>query len=118
MSSYRTRHRLPVYTSIASALKVLVATVEHAPRTGLPRVFKSARITANNRTPMLTTQPKQSTGFDLEQRVAGFASRAIAVCEALPNRTGAAHIKDQLFRSSTSVAANYASLMLSGWLCQ
>ena len=40
--------------------------------------------------------------------MAEFASRAIAVCEALPNRTGAAHIKDQLFRSSTSVAANYA----------
>ena len=49
-----------------------------------------------------------SIEFNLEQRVAEFASRAISVCEALPNRTGAAHIKDQLFRSSTSVAANYA----------
>ena len=48
------------------------------------------------------------TEFNLEQRVAEFASRTISVCEALPNRTGAAHIKDQLFRSSTSVAANYA----------
>ena len=57
---------------------------------------------------MMATQTKQSTGFDLERRVAEFASRAIAVCEALPNRIGAAHIKDQLFRSSTSVAANYA----------
>lgn len=56
----------------------------------------------------MTTQSNRSTEFDLEQRVAEFASRAIAVCEALPNRTGAAHIKDQLFRSSTSVAANYA----------
>jgi four helix bundle protein len=56
----------------------------------------------------MTTSSKRSTEFDLEQRVAEFASRAIAVCEALPNRTGAAHIKDQLFRSSTSVAANYA----------
>ncbi len=56
----------------------------------------------------MTTQSKRSTEFDLEQRVAEFASRAISVCEALPNRTGAAHIKDQLFRSSTSVAANYA----------
>ena len=56
----------------------------------------------------MTTQSKRSTEFDLEQRVAEFASRAIAVCEALPNRTGAAYIKDQLFRSSTSVAANYA----------
>ena len=46
--------------------------------------------------------------FDLEERVASFASRVIAVCEALPPKTGSAHIKDQIFRSSTSVAANYA----------
>lgn len=44
----------------------------------------------------------------LEERVASFAARMIAVCEALPNRVGAAHLRDQLFRSSTSVAANYA----------
>ena len=46
--------------------------------------------------------------FDLETRVAKYASRVIGVCDALPARTGAAHIRDQLFRSSTSVAANYA----------
>lgn len=46
--------------------------------------------------------------FDLEERVANFASRIIAVCDALPTKTGSAHIKDQIFRSSTSVAANYA----------
>ncbi len=46
--------------------------------------------------------------FDLEDRVSGFAARAISVCEALPSKTGAAHIRDQLFRCSTSVAANYA----------
>ena len=46
--------------------------------------------------------------FDLELRVATFASRVISVCEALPSRTGAGHLRDQLFRSSTSVAANYA----------
>ena len=46
--------------------------------------------------------------FDLEERVAGFASRAIGVCEALPPKTGSAHLRDQLFRSATSVAANYA----------
>lgn len=46
--------------------------------------------------------------FDLELRVATFASRFISVCDALPSRTGAGHLRDQLFRSSTSVAANYA----------
>lgn len=46
--------------------------------------------------------------FDLEERVAGFAARAIGVCEALPPKTGSAHLRDQLFRSATSVAANYA----------
>ena len=46
--------------------------------------------------------------FDLERRVAEFAARAISVCEALPSKTGASHIRDQLFRCSTSVAANYA----------
>ena len=45
--------------------------------------------------------------FDLEKRVAAFAARVISVCEALPKRTGAGHLQDQLFRSSTSVAANY-----------
>ena len=46
--------------------------------------------------------------FDLEQRVAQYAARAISVCEALPSRVGASHLQDQLFRSATSVAANYA----------
>jgi len=45
---------------------------------------------------------------DLEMRVAQFAARAITVCEALPKRIGSEHLQDQLFRSSTSVAANYA----------
>ena len=46
--------------------------------------------------------------YNLEDRVASFAARVIAVCEALPARIGSAHLKDQLFRSATSVAANYA----------
>lgn len=46
--------------------------------------------------------------FNLEPRVAQFAARMISVCEALPQRTGSAHLQDQLFRSATSVAANYA----------
>ena len=44
----------------------------------------------------------------LEERVAQFAARAITVCEALPDKMGSEHLRDQLFRSATSVAANYA----------
>ena len=51
---------------------------------------------------------KTTPAFDLEARVAGFAARAISVCEDLPQKTGSAHLRDQLFRSATSVAANYA----------
>ena len=40
--------------------------------------------------------------------MAQFAARAISVCEALPDRMGSEHLRDQLFRSSTSEAANYA----------
>ncbi len=60
---------------------------------------------------MSTIDTNDNTGhgqYDLERRVADFAARTISVCDALPNRLGALHIKDQLFRSSTSVAANYA----------
>lgn len=46
--------------------------------------------------------------IDIEHRVADFAARVIAVCECLPNRVGSRHLQDQLFRSATSVAANYA----------
>ena len=46
--------------------------------------------------------------IDLEQRVADFAARVITVCESLPDRMGSRHLQDQLFRSATSVAANYA----------
>ena len=45
---------------------------------------------------------------DLESRIAEFAARAICVCEAMPKRIGSSHLQDQLFRSATSVAANYA----------
>ena len=45
---------------------------------------------------------------DLESRIAEFAARAIGVCEAMPKRIGSSHLQDQLFRSATSVAANYA----------
>ena len=46
--------------------------------------------------------------IDLEQREADFAARVIGVCEKLPDRMGSRHLQDQLFRSATSVVANYA----------
>ena len=46
---------------------------------------------------------------ELEDRITKFAARCVKVCEALPvKRIGSANFSDQLFRSSTSVAANYA----------
>lgn len=48
-------------------------------------------------------------GFNLERRVADFAARCLDVCEVLPRgRVGVANFKDQLSRSATAVAANYA----------
>ena len=48
-------------------------------------------------------------GYNLERRVADFAARCLDVCEALPRgRVGVANFKDQLSRSATAVAANYA----------
>ena len=45
----------------------------------------------------------------LEERVPLFAARCVNVCEAIPaKRLKAGHFKDQLFRSATSVSANYA----------
>ena len=46
---------------------------------------------------------------ELEDRITKFAARCVKVCEALPaKRIGSANLSDQLFRSATSVAANYS----------
>ena len=50
-----------------------------------------------------------SRNVELEDRMTKFAARCVKVCEALPpKRIGSMSFADQLFRSSTSVAANYA----------
>ena len=47
--------------------------------------------------------------IELEDRIVAFAARCVRVCSALPVKNiGSASFADQLFRSSTSVAANYA----------
>lgn len=47
-------------------------------------------------------------GDDIEARLIAFAVRIIRVCEALPSKAAAWHIRGQLLRSGTSPAANYA----------
>ncbi len=47
--------------------------------------------------------------IELEGRIVKFAARCIKVCAALPAKAvGSAGLADQMFRSSTSIAANYA----------
>jgi len=47
--------------------------------------------------------------LELEDRVVTFAARCVKVCAALPMKNvGSANFADQLFRASTSIAANYA----------
>ena len=46
---------------------------------------------------------------ELEDRIVRFAARCIKACGVLPARKiGSSGLSDQLFRSATSVAANYA----------
>ena len=46
---------------------------------------------------------------DLEDRIVKFASRCIKACAALPiKRIGSSSLADRIFRSATSIAANYA----------
>ena len=47
--------------------------------------------------------------MELEDRIVRFAARCVKVCAALPEKAvGSASFADQLFRSSTGIAANYA----------
>lgn len=46
---------------------------------------------------------------NLEDRIISFAARCVKVCGSLPmKKVGSVSFADQLFRSSTSIAANYA----------
>ena len=47
-------------------------------------------------------------GDDIEERLIDFAIRIIQVCNALSNSTTELHIKQQLIRSGTAPAPNYA----------
>ena len=45
------------------------------------------------------------------ERTRAFALRVYKLCGSLPNSPGAWHMRDQLFRCATSVAANYRAAL-------
>ena len=47
-------------------------------------------------------------GIDIEERLILFASATMDLCDALPSTYAGKHIANQLMRSSTSAAPNYA----------
>jgi len=47
-------------------------------------------------------------GDDIEERLVGFAVRVLRMCERLPKSAEGTHIANQLLRSGTAGAPNYA----------
>jgi four helix bundle protein len=47
-------------------------------------------------------------GEDIQSRLNGFAVQVMALCDGLPRTFAGKHIGEQLFRSGTVCAANYA----------
>jgi four helix bundle protein len=47
-------------------------------------------------------------GDDIREKLVGFAVSVMDVCDRLPRTTAGAHVGDQLLRSATSAAPNYA----------
>ncbi|NLK42317.1 MAG: four helix bundle protein [Planctomycetes bacterium] len=62
---------------------------------------------------MVNEQEKNLTKMDLKSRTKEFALRCMKLCAALPSDWVGNHLKYQLFKSSTSVAANYRSACAS-----
>ena len=50
-------------------------------------------------------------GADMVDRTRAFALRVFKLCSALPNTPESWHMRDQLFRCATSVAANYRAAL-------
>ena len=50
---------------------------------------------------------------ELKSRTKEFAHRSIKLCMALPNTTLGRHVKGQLIRCATSVAANYRAVCVA-----
>ena len=47
-------------------------------------------------------------GDDIEERLIRFAVRILKVCDSLPKTPAGKHVSDQLLRSGTAAAPNYA----------
>jgi four helix bundle protein len=47
-------------------------------------------------------------GEDIQSRLNGFAVQVMALCDGLPRTFAGKHVGEQLFRSGTACAANYA----------
>ena len=50
-------------------------------------------------------------GADMVERTRSFALRVFKLCSSLPNTPESRHMRDQLFRCATSVAANYRAAL-------
>ena len=50
-------------------------------------------------------------GADMVERTRAFALRVFKLCSSLPNSPESWHMRDQLFRCATSVAANYRAAL-------
>jgi len=60
---------------------------------------------------MVVKRGQKQKEFDLQERLVVFSTRIIDVVEALPNTRVGSHITNQLVRSGTSPAANYAEAL-------
>ena len=49
-------------------------------------------------------------GNDIQDRLTDFAVRVMELCDALPKTFAGRHLGEQLFRSATAAAANYADV--------
>jgi four helix bundle protein len=51
-----------------------------------------------------------TTGNDIQERLTDFAVRVMELCDNLPKTFAGRHLGEQLFRSGTAGAANYAEV--------
>ena len=49
-------------------------------------------------------------GSDIQERLTVFAVQAMELCDSLPETFAGRHVSEQLFRSGTGAAANYAEV--------
>jgi four helix bundle protein len=57
---------------------------------------------------MVNEGERMARGDDIEERLIKFAVRVMKVCDSLPKTPAGKHLSDQLLRSGTAPAPNYA----------